>query len=696
MKRFLLITFLFVVSIVSKSQITWDGGGDGVSWNDAANWVGNVVPGPGNDVLLDNSALAGNYTVTLPSGAGSVTIISLTITPGAGNTITLLLPTGNTVTADAFVTTGTGYTVVIDNGGVFDNNSGVTSGTNLTINDTMRINDGGRYIHRTRSGHGGWNSRLSRVAGTENGVFEFDVPGGSYILATSGNRQFGTLELSSDEAGGTQTYTSNAGGTLTINGDLNINTGVTYNYTPPAAGITFVVKDDCTISSTATFDLCTSGSNTMTFQIGGDLILNGTITENGSSLTTTLELNGTANQQISGTGSLLNSITFVMNNSAGATLNDPLTLPHNLTLTSGKITTTSTDLLTMVDDATYTGGSITSFISGPMKKIGDDVFSFPVGKGSIYAPIGISGGSGAATTDEFTAEYIRNNPQAVYGQTYAGGIDHISYAEYWTLDRVGAATKIVALDVHPTSFCLVPLTTFVSRWDGSQWTNEPSTPSGFATCGSYQCGTITTNAAITSFSPFTLATSDPFAINPLPIKLISFNAEKMGSSSAHISWELAECCSKDARFEIQKSSDGRNFRSFAAVGGNELSRYYFHNDLQLDKGITYYRLKMTDVDGTVTHSKVIAVINDSKGLLITSVAPNPVNENAVITLSAAKQGSATFEVYNMSGYVVKRWLSPIAEGNNTINVNMSELPAGLYHVLAYTPDTRTVLRFVKQ
>lgn len=54
MKRYLLALSLVVFSITSKSQITWDGeGGDGL-WSTAANWVGDVVPGAGDNVLLDN------------------------------------------------------------------------------------------------------------------------------------------------------------------------------------------------------------------------------------------------------------------------------------------------------------------------------------------------------------------------------------------------------------------------------------------------------------------------------------------------------------------------------------------------------------------------------------------------------------------------------------------------------------------
>jgi hypothetical protein len=44
---------------------------------------------------------------------------------------------------------------------------------------------------------------------------------------------------------------------------------------------------------------------------------------------------------------------------------------------------------------------------------------------------------------------------------------------------------------------------------------------------------------------------------------------------------------------------------------------------RLGAGITYYLLKMTDVDGSVSYSKVVAVVNQADGFVITSLSPNP-------------------------------------------------------------------------
>jgi hypothetical protein len=352
----------------------------------------------------------------------------------------------------------------------------------------------------------------------------------------------------------------------------------------------------------------------------------------------------------------------------------------------------------MVDNATYTGGSSTSFVEGPMKKIGDDPFDFPIGLGNMYAPIGISGGTGSSVTDEFTAEYVRANPRTVHnGNSKDPFFDHISYVEYWKLNsNTIGVTKNVKMFVHPYSFALVFNTTYPTVWNGSIWANLGRTPAALGVPSPpYETGTVTTSL-ISSFGDFTLATPDIFAINPLPIKLISFNAIKSNPNTALLKWELAACCSDAAKFEVEKSTDNRTFVSFDKVSGSLTNRFYTLQDTRLGKGITYYRLKMIDEDGTITYSKTVALINDETGLLITSLWPNPVQSNATVSVSVAKAGNINFSICDLSGKIVKQWNASITEGTNNIPVNTEGLASGVYHIIASGNNSKIVFRFIKQ
>ena len=148
----LLGVFLVLGPISLVAQVRWDGeAGDG-QWTTALNWVSNQVPAAGDDVLFDNSLIAGNYIVYLPGGSAAITVRTITILPAVASAIQLNLPASSMV-APALTTTGPGYGIVINGGGLLLNSSGASSGAAIVVNDSLRINNGGQYTHNTRSAH---------------------------------------------------------------------------------------------------------------------------------------------------------------------------------------------------------------------------------------------------------------------------------------------------------------------------------------------------------------------------------------------------------------------------------------------------------------------------------------------------------------------------------------------------------------
>ncbi|MCY2953562.1 MAG: hypothetical protein NTU53_16525, partial [Planctomycetota bacterium] len=59
---------------VLLATVSWDGSGDGASWNDPLNWSGDALPEAGDDVIVN---VADNPTIRFTSAAGTVNIKSL-------------------------------------------------------------------------------------------------------------------------------------------------------------------------------------------------------------------------------------------------------------------------------------------------------------------------------------------------------------------------------------------------------------------------------------------------------------------------------------------------------------------------------------------------------------------------------------------------------------------------------------------
>jgi len=93
----------------------------------------------------------------------------------------------------------------------------------------------------------------------------------------------------------------------------------------------------------------------------------------------------------------------------------------------------------------------------------------------------------------------------------------------------------------------------------------------------------------------------------LPVSLLNFIAKK-NNNSIDLIW-ATEAESNMSHYELQRSSDGRNFTSIQSIQStNSVSKInYSYNDKKPINGIAYYRLKLVEIDGSATYSKIVTV-----------------------------------------------------------------------------------------
>ncbi len=142
---------------------------------------------------------------------------------------------------------------------------------------------------------------------------------------------------------------------------------------------------------------------------------------------------------------------------------------------------------------------------------------------------------------------------------------------------------------------------------------------------------------------------------PLPIDLLFFKASK-GLSTIKLSWATASELNFDY-FDIEKSTDGINFKSIATVKGNGTTSE--RNDYTLDDekpmiGKNYYRLKSIDYDGYTEYFEVVMVDFDGKKNF--AVYPNPtdgIKFNAETNFSPERNAFVT--IYSTNGVEIARY-----------------------------------------
>lgn len=171
---------------------------------------------------------------------------------------------------------------------------------------------------------------------------------------------------------------------------------------------------------------------------------------------------------------------------------------------------------------------------------------------------------------------------------------------------------------------------------------------------------------------------------PLPVKLESFTGKNSGNSNL-LNWTTAE--EKNfSHFELQRSADGINFDKLgivAAQGKTTGSKYSYTDDRPFD-GKNLYRLYVLDKDGKGSLSDIVELYVKYGSGLSVNVHPNPVKQHLHITVSGKQDGKSHILLTDIVGKTIQY----ITLNGNTADLDMSNLPAGMY-LIKYMDDSHS-------
>jgi citrate lyase gamma subunit len=444
---FVLCLCLFCTQAAFSQVRTWDGGGDGTTWSNAANWSGDVVP-----INTDSVIVIAGANVQVVSGTAVCRKLGIygsgssqgkvTVTSGAALTVDAATSPANTNNIS------TGHAVITLLGGMIDN-QGTMTVTGRQNLDVIRFdNPTSGTLSSTYMGAGGLTCTTSAAAGTgvatggNNGtIMTFAQTSGTATFTSSSSATYAfTLNT-----GGTKsvfycpkgTAKIDGTGTITISGgvrsirvipnannetpNLTIESGVTMNLSTTVSStlIGMVLLDHTTVTGasvnmtnkgTLNFsgDIShpiymtnpTTASNTTNFTNEGTININGTFADatvtSGTAVTT-----GGINMAGSNTtlGNVFTNSGFInFNTTSGGTSPKPLFIcsvsPKNLVTNNGTITV-------------GTNGTPTIGIRlGDAKTTFDNAGTVTVGAGSI------SGGTANANFNNNTGGILNLNSGA--------------------------------------------------------------------------------------------------------------------------------------------------------------------------------------------------------------------------------------------------------------------------------------------
>nr|MBP6460696.1 T9SS type A sorting domain-containing protein [Crocinitomicaceae bacterium] len=187
------------------------------------------------------------------------------------------------------------------------------------------------------------------------------------------------------------------------------------------------------------------------------------------------------------------------------------------------------------------------------------------------------------------------------------------------------------------------------------------------------------STGLTSFSEFIPALEDA---TPLPIKLLSFEAIK-NNKRVQLNWSTGSETNNDY-FTIERSVNGNDFSTILTKKGSGTTSHTIHYkayDNSPLKGLSYYRLKQTDIDGKYTFSPIRSVKFEGIDQQTFDVYPNPVVDNRFkVNFTSNSEESILITIYNTIGQKMYQEEIKVYKGINEIPLQLENQAAGTYLV----------------
>ena len=696
----------------TNPQLIWVGV-TSTDWQDPTNWTSTGPPGP-PDLTTDVTIAAGTpYQPVLTANA-----LTSDFTMASGSTLAMgnynmnlngkFSNNGGTFTTNGTVTmSATAGAITIDPGGssfynlIIAGAANFSSANSIAVANDFTISTGKAFTiansaHTLTIGNSWTSTGATFTHG--NGTVVFNKNAGTCSLTTgaagAGGVTFYNLSVIQATASPVSTKTQTLTGNMTVAGTFLVS----------SSKCVFSCGTGNTVNLTGTLTFGTGSTlagGSSTINVSGSWLNNiGTPFSYGTS---TVVLNGTSAQTITRSTTLGETFyNLTISNAAGVVCAKPVVIYGALNMSSGLVTTTSTNTLTMAAGSTANIGTATSYVTGPViysvAASGARTLNFPIGKSTSWRPVVLNVTHSSAAAATYTAEMFNNSARAL-GYTINGStITSVSPTRYWQIDRGGAAnlTSATATLYYKTTgasdVVTDPANLRVAKTigGGTVWNDVGGTGSGTGT------GTITTSA-FTTFSKFTLANAAG-GTNPLPVELVSFTATPDGKN-VNLDWITMSEINNDY-FTVEKSTDGVSFEELTKVDGAGNSTYekdYHAVDAKPATGMNYYRLKQTDFDGSSIYSTIVSVNLGTTPDLYLDVYPNPALSDIYVKVSGSAGERVNVVMRDVLGkeYYNK---SMVLDGKSQqLHIGRdNSMPAGVYFIVATSHNNMFNQRIIIQ
>jgi hypothetical protein len=182
-----------------------------------------------------------------------------------------------------------------------------------------------------------------------------------------------------------------------------------------------------------------------------------------------------------------------------------------------------------------------------------------------------------------------------------------------------------------------------------------------------------------------------------PIELKYFKAEKK-EQEVTLHW-LAPCQVSEATFDIQHSTDGKQFVTLFSITADQVrcTQPFQFTDPVLRNGQHFYRIRMTPLSNQSIHSFIVSVLNEGGGFALNALLPSVVQNSALLHLSSGGKDYLEIRITDLSGKNYLQQKTEVVKGVNQLSLQLGFLPRGAYLLTATNSKQETkLIRFTRQ
>lgn len=172
---------------------------------------------------------------------------------------------------------------------------------------------------------------------------------------------------------------------------------------------------------------------------------------------------------------------------------------------------------------------------------------------------------------------------------------------------------------------------------------------------------------------------DYATLTPLPVLMYDFNASKV-REGVQLQWNVG-VEDNVSHYNVEWSEDGKLFNVIARRDATGAKSYdYLHSTPK--SGFNYYRITITDKDGSVAYSKIRMIQTDANKSAQIYLSPNPVraDKRARLIINSTTKTATSLLITDQFGRQVYASKLTVKEGSNETILQLTNLMPGIYYL----------------